>query len=75
MTTKVAITRTELKRMADIAKSERVTVWKEVDGQKYGVTFDDEPKSKIEPIAMRPENFTSIDDWKNWKAGSRARQA
>jgi hypothetical protein len=75
MTTKVAITSAELKRMADVANSKRVTVWKEVNGQKYGVSPDTQTNQKIEPIDMRPENFTSLDDWKNWKAGNSARQA
>lgn len=38
MTTPALVKQSELKRMATIAKREKVTVWVEIDGRRFGIS-------------------------------------
>ncbi|NTH65309.1 hypothetical protein G6L33_15740 [Agrobacterium rhizogenes] len=75
MTRKALVSSAELKRMAQIAKSEGVTVWIEVDGKRIGVSPNIQDVSGQLPIDPKPEDFTSLAQWQAWRERERAREA
>lgn len=54
MTAPALLKKADLKRMATIAKSEGVTIWIEINGQRVGVSPDEVENRPKEGLASRP---------------------
>lgn len=54
MTAPALLKKADLKRMATIAKSEGVTVWIEINGQRVGISPDAAEDRQKEGLASRP---------------------
>ncbi len=74
MTASALVKQADLKRMATIAKSQGVTVWIEVNGQRVGVSPDTTDIRKKKSVDLKPEDFTSLADWQAWRDQERARE-
>ncbi|MGO8368919.1 hypothetical protein ACC808_10785 [Rhizobium ruizarguesonis] len=75
MTAAALVRRSDLKRMAEIAKAEGVRVEIEVDGKIIRVSPDIPENHKQQRVDMKPEDFTSLADWQAWRDQERAREA
>lgn len=75
MTASALVKQSDLKRMANIAKSEGVRVEIEVNGKIIRVTPDIPDINRAKPVDMQPEDFTSLAEWQAWRDQERAREA
>ena len=55
MTSPALIKKTDLRRMASIAKSENVAVWIEIDGRRIGVSPDHPPRPDEKSLGRKKE--------------------
>ncbi len=75
MTASALVKQSDLKRMAQIAKSEGVRVEIEVNGKIIRVFPDITDIHRPASVDLKPEDFTSLADWQAWRDQERAREA
>lgn len=66
MSRKVIISQAELKRMADVATSEGVTVEVEREGTIVRV-MPFRPERTSKPVQKKPGEFKTIAEWQEWR--------
>lgn len=75
MTATALIKESDLKRMAKIAKTQGVTVWIEINGNRVGVTPDIPAIHSPQAVDLQPEDFTTLAEWQAWREQERVREA
>ncbi|MDX1222354.1 hypothetical protein GOL85_11520 [Sinorhizobium medicae] len=73
MTAKALIKKSELMRLAAVAKRNNITIEVEAEGYKIRL----HPNSDAAPATVdrKPEDFTSLAEWQAWRDRERAREA
>jgi hypothetical protein len=74
MTTTALVRRSDLKRMAEVAKAEGVRVTIEIAGTIITVSPDIPVIHRPEQVDLQPEDFTSLAEWQAWRDRNRDRE-
>lgn len=74
MTASALLRRSDLKRMAEIAKAEGVRVSIEIDGRIISISPDIPAIHRPEQVDLQPEDFTSLAEWQAWRDRNRDRE-
>lgn len=71
MTTKALIKKSELMRLAAVAKQNNITI--EVEAEGYRIRLNPHSAAPPETAEGKPEDFTSLAEWQAWRDRERAR--
>ena len=73
MTSPAILRKSDLQRMAEVAKKVGVTFWLDMgDGRRIGISPNAEP---VDTAEANPEDFRSFEEYEAWRDANRAGQA